>query len=62
MTRAIDGNRKLFDDLMDLARNVGGLDEGFLMRADARSLRQTIHEYRNCARAILDTAPRDEVR
>lgn len=43
-------------DLADLAANVAGHDERALEMADARTLRATIREYREQARAALSKA------
>jgi hypothetical protein len=41
-------------DLEDLARNVGGFDDGLLHSADLNLLRATLREFRDEARKLLD--------
>ncbi len=41
-------------ELIDLAHNVGGLDDEAFKRMDERALRRLIEEYRSQARAILN--------
>lgn len=43
-------------DFLDLARNVGGFDDGLLKSADLNVLRAALTEYRDQARAALDKA------
>ena len=41
-------------DLVDLARNVAGMDDRVLLSADVHMLRATLREFRDQARAALD--------
>lgn len=43
-------------DLLDLARNVGGFDDGILTCADLKVIRGALWEWRDQARAALDKA------
>jgi hypothetical protein len=43
--------------LVDLARNIAGLDDGFLTSADLNYIRETVREWRDDAREALATAP-----
>jgi hypothetical protein len=43
-------------DMLDLARNVAGLDDQWLANANERRLRDLIHEYREQARAAIAKA------
>jgi hypothetical protein len=47
------------NDLIDLARNVGGIDDNWLVNADRRSLWHAVHEFREQARAILSVIQPD---
>ena len=43
-------------DLLDLAHNLAGIDEGFLVSANLNTLRVTLRELRDEARLALDRA------
>lgn len=43
-------------ELLDLAHNVGGFDDGLLLSADLNLIRSTLREWRDQARAALDKA------
>jgi hypothetical protein len=47
------GIQKQLRDLLDLARNVGGISDGFLEGANPDTLRTTLLELRTDAREIL---------
>jgi len=47
------------NDLIDLARNVGGIDDNWLVNADRQALWHAVHEFREQAREILDTIQPD---
>lgn len=46
-------SKHVYDDLLDLARNVGGTDDHFLT-LDVKLLRATLREFIDQARAVLD--------
>lgn len=50
-----DANADLIFSLIDLAKNVGGFDDGVLQSADLNVLRAALREYRDQARAALST-------
>lgn len=52
IVRAVNRDH-LFEEMVDLARNVGGFDDGLLRSADLGRLRAALSEYREQARAIF---------